>query len=60
MHGNGLLDNETILDELANGLARVCVGDFRSLVGVEPDLSLTTANNVGREALLGGEVGHAV
>lgn len=56
MHGDGLADDEAIGDELADGLARVGVGDFAGLVGVEPDLALTTANNGSGQALLSAEV----
>jgi hypothetical protein len=56
VHGDGLADNEAILDELADGLAGVGVGDFADLVGVEPDLALSAADNGRREALLRAEV----
>lgn len=56
MHGDGLADDEAILDELADGLAGVCVGDFADLVGVKPDLALSAADHGGREALLGTEI----
>jgi hypothetical protein len=56
VHGDGLADDEAILDELADGLAGVGVGDFADLVGVEPDLALSATDNGGREALLSAEV----
>jgi hypothetical protein len=56
VHGDGLADNEAILDELADGLAGVGVGNLAGLVGVEPDLALAAADNGGREALLSAEV----
>lgn len=56
VHGDGLADDETILDELADGLAGVGVGDFADLVGVEPDLALSATDHGGREALLSAEV----
>ena len=56
VHGDGLADDEAILDELADSLAGVCVGDFADLVGVEPDLALSATNHGGREALLSAEV----
>ena len=56
VHGDGLADNEAILDELADSLAGVGIGNFVDFVGVEPDLALSAANNIGREALLGAEV----
>ena len=56
MHGHGLADDEAILDELADGLARVGGGDFVDLVGVEPDLPFSAADHGGGQALLGGEV----
>ena len=56
VHGDGLADDEAILDELADGLARVGVGNLAGLVGVEPDLALAAADNGGRKALLRAEV----
>ena len=45
VHGDGLLDDQAILDELADGLAGVGVGDFALLAGVEPDLALAAADD---------------
>lgn len=56
VHGDGLSDDEAIGDELANGLAGVGVGDLVDLVGIEPNLALTAAEDIGREALLGDQV----
>ena len=56
VHGDGLADDETIADELADGLARVGVGDLVHLIGVEPDLALAAADHGGGEALLGAKV----
>jgi hypothetical protein len=56
VHGDGLADDEAILDELADGLARVGVGNLAGLVGVEPDLALAAADHGGRKALLRAEV----
>ena len=56
VHGDGLADDEAILDELADGLTGVGVGDFAGLVGVEPDLALAAACDGTRQALLGAEV----
>lgn len=56
VHGDGLADNEAILNELADGLAGVGVGDFIDFIGVEPDLALSASDNVGSEALLGAKV----
>lgn len=56
VHGDGLADDETILDELADRLTGVGVGDFAGLVGVEPDLALSTSDHGGREALLRTEI----
>jgi hypothetical protein len=54
VHGDGLADDEAILDELADGLAGVCVCDFALLAGVEPDLALTAAD----DCVLVLELGH--
>ena len=56
MHGDGLADDEAICDELSDGLARVGVGNFAGLVGIEPDLTLSAADDGGRQALLGCEI----
>lgn len=56
VHGDGLLDDQAILDELADGLAGVGVGDLADLVGVEPDLVLAAANDRGGQALLSSQV----
>ena len=56
MHGDRLADDEAICDELSDCLAGVGVGDFAGLVGIEPDLALSTADDGGRQALLGGKV----
>lgn len=56
MHGNGLADDEAICDELSDGLAGVGIGDFAGLVGIEPDLALSAADDGGRQTLLGSEV----
>lgn len=56
MHGDGLLDDEAIGDELADRLAGVGVGDLADLVGVEPNLALTAAQDGRRQALLGPQV----
>lgn len=56
VHGDGLLDDEAIGDELADRLARVGVGDLADLVGVEPDLALTAAQDGRRQALLGPQI----
>lgn len=58
VHGDGLSDNETICNELADGLAGVGVGDLAGLIGIEPDLALSAADDGRREALLGGEIDH--
>ena len=56
VHSNGLADDESIADELADGLAGVGVGDLADLVGVEPDLVLAAANDRGGQALLSSQV----
>lgn len=56
VHGHGLADDKAILDELADRLAGVGVGDFVHLIRVEPDLALAAAHHGGGEALLGAKV----
>ena len=56
MHGNGLADDEAIIDELANRLAGVGVGDLVHFVGVEPDLALAAADDRRGKALLSSQV----
>lgn len=48
----GLLDDQTILDELADVLTAIGIGDFIHLVRVKPDLSLTALEHRGCESLL--------
>lgn len=52
MHRDLFADDKSIGDELADGLARVGVGDFAGFIRVEPDLALSAANDRGRETLL--------
>merc|ERR1719394_1435046 len=49
---NRLLDDKTILDELADVLARVGVGNLVDLVGVQPLLVLAALHDAGGKALL--------
>lgn len=56
MHGDGLADDEAICNKLSDGLAGVGIRDFADLIGIQPDLSLSAANDGGRQALLGSEV----
>ena len=56
MHGDGLSDDEAICNELSDSLAGVGVGDLAGLIGIEPNLALSTADDGRRKALLGGEV----
>jgi hypothetical protein len=56
VHGDGLADDEAIADQLADGLARVGVGDLAHLIGIEPDLALAAADHGRRKALLSTKV----
>jgi hypothetical protein len=56
VHGDGLSDDEAICDELSDGLAGVGIRDLAGLIGIQPDLALSAADDGCREALLGGEV----
>ena len=56
MHGDGLSDDEAICDELSYGLTRIGVGDFAGLIGIEPNLTFSAADDGCRQALLSGEV----
>jgi hypothetical protein len=56
VHSDGLADDEAILDELANRLAGVGVGNFVDFIGIEPDLALSAADDGRGEALLSPEV----
>ena len=40
MDSDRLLDDETILDQLADVLARVGVGNLVNLVGIQPNLEI--------------------
>lgn len=52
MHGDWLLDDEAISNELSDGLAGVSIGDFGGLVGIEPDLALSAADDRRGQTLL--------
>jgi hypothetical protein len=58
MHGRGLDDDATVLNELLNVRARVGVADLRLLGRVEPDLALADASDGRGEPLLGAQVDH--
>lgn len=49
---DGLLEDQAVLDELADSLAGVGVGDFGGLVGVHPNLALTGLQDASGEATL--------
>jgi hypothetical protein len=51
-----LFNNKSILSKLANALAGVGGGDFRGLVGIEPDLALAHAEDRRSKTLLSAEV----
>ena len=55
VHGDRLLDDEAIGNQLADGLARVGVGDLVDFVRVQPDLALAAASDGRRQALLRAE-----
>lgn len=52
VHGHRLADDQAIVDQLADGLPGVGIGDLVHLIGIEPDLPLPAADHGGREALL--------
>lgn len=56
VHGDRLADDEAIGDELADGLARVGVGDLVDFVRVQPDLALAAVSDGGRQALLSAKI----
>lgn len=56
MHGDGLSDNQAILDQLADRLAGVGIGDFSGFIGIEPDLALTAACDGGSQTFLSFEI----
>lgn len=56
VHGDGLADDEAIVDELADRLAGVGVRDLVDFVRVEPDLALSATDNGRRKALLRAEI----
>jgi hypothetical protein len=56
VHCYGLADDETISNELSDGLAGVGIANLAHLIGVEPDFALSTADDGRRKALLGAEV----
>ena len=52
MDNRGILYNETILMKASDITARICQLDLVDLIGIEPDLSLTTFEHRGRKAFL--------
>jgi len=52
MYSHWLADDQTILDQLADVLPRVGIGDLVDFVGVEPDLVLAAAHHACGQALL--------
>ena len=50
--GDGLLNDETILNQLSNRLSGVCDGDIAGLVRVQPDTALSALRNRSCEASL--------
>ena len=56
VHGDLFADDEAIGDELADGLARIGVGDLVHFVGVEPYLAFAAPDHGGCEAFLRAEV----
>jgi len=56
VHSDRLSDDESICNELADGLAGVGIGNFADFIRVEPDLALSASNDRCRETFLGGEV----
>uniref|UniRef100_A0A1W7R4X6 Secreted protein n=1 Tax=Aedes albopictus TaxID=7160 RepID=A0A1W7R4X6_AEDAL len=52
VHHDGLLDDQTILDQLADALAGVGVSNLVDFVRIQPDLLLATSHNRGCEPLL--------
>lgn len=55
---SGLVDNQTIGDQLSDGLSRVTRGDLSGLSRITPDLSLTASKDAGSQSLLKSEVRH--
>ena len=56
VHSVRLLHNEAVSVQLSDGSTRVSVGDLSGFIGVEPDLSLTHANDGGSKSLLSSEI----
>lgn len=52
MHGDLFADDKAIGNELADGLARVGVGNFIDFIRIEPDLALAAARYGGGEPFL--------
>merc|ERR1719187_1971313 len=52
MDSDGFLDDQTVLDQLPDVLTGVGVSDLVDLVGIKPNLVLTTFHNPGRQAFL--------
>ena len=59
MNGVRLANYVAILDQLAEVLAGVGVGNLVDLVGVKPDLALAALEHAGSELLLKPEIYHS-
>jgi len=58
VHSDRLADDESIADQLADGLPAVCIGNLVDLARIQPDLALATSYNGRRQSLLGTQVRH--
>lgn len=56
VNGDWLLDNSTVTVQLSDGQTRVSSGQLGGLVRVQPDLSLTNANDAGCKSLLSSKI----
>jgi len=56
VHGDRLLDDESIRDELADSLAGVGIGDLVDFIGIQPDLVLAASQDGCGKSLLSSQV----
>lgn len=56
VNGHWLLNDGTVTVQLSDGLTRVSSGQLGGLVRVQPDLSLTNANDAGCKSLLSSKI----
>ena len=59
MHDSGFLHDETVAEEFADVLTRICISNLCGFIGIKPDFAFAATENFGGEGLLTAEIGHS-